>query len=706
AWDAAGYDRKVLDSPNAWPRLRFGTWVGGDRDGHPLVTADVTRDTLSELRRNALVVLDQELSDLARALPLSSSVQSPSANLQARIEEYAALLGPAAATIVAQRRDEPWRQYVLLLRARLPLADHRDNTAALVESPTAYRHAHELQSDLELLHESLQEIDAHRIDRSAVWPVRRSLDVFGFHLASLDIRQNSAFHDKALAQILTAAGLPGSDFADWPEERRLEFLSKELTSPRPFLYGDTGIGTEADAVLACYGVIRAHLREYGPEGLGSLIVSMTRSVSDLLVVYILAREAGLTRWKDGVLACDLPAVPLFETQDDLQRSPDLMRVFLQHPVTKASLEHHLAIRRSHFARTATRPVQQVMIGYSDSNKDCGILASQWTLYLAQRELTAAGNDCGVQIRFFHGRGGTISRGAGPTHRFLEALPAHTIQGDFRLTEQGETIAQKYGTVSIAAHNLELLVGGVAAASLEQSAGKTVPRPDVDAIWTVLDAASTSVYQDFIRSEGFIDFYSYATPIDALENTRIGSRPARRTGKRSLADLRAIPWVFSWNQSRTYLPGWFGVGSGLQALADQKPDLFAKISEDIRSRPVLYYVLTNVETNLASADREIMSEYAALVPDEKIRDHFLGRILDEFDLTKRMLDDIFQGAVEKRRPRMIKTLELRADALRVLHRRQIALLKEWRAADSERAQAILPRVLLSINAIASGLRTTG
>ncbi len=702
AWDAAGFDRALLASPSSWPRLRFGTWVGGDRDGHPLVTADVTRETLQELRRNALVVLDQELLDLAAALPLSSAVQSPSANLQARIEEYTILLGPRAEAIVSQQPDEPWRLFALLCRARLPLAEHRDADAELLDAPHAYRHTQELDDDLTLLHHSLVDIGADRLDSAAVWPVRRTVDIFGFHLAALDIRQNSTFHDKALGQILAAADLPGADFSDWSEDKRLEFLTAELRSPRPFLYGDTGIGTEADAVLACYGVLRSHLRDYGSEGIGSLIISMTRSLSDLLVVYILAREAGLTQWKNGTLVCEFPVVPLFETQEDLQKSPDLMRAFLAQPVTQASLDHHRAQRRA----SSPRSVQQVMIGYSDSNKDCGILASQWTLYRAQRELTAAGDDSNVQIRFFHGRGGTISRGAGPTHRFLDALPDGTIQADFRLTEQGETIAQKYGTLPIAAHNLELLVGGVTAVSLEQAAGKIPPRPEIDAIWTVLDRASTAAYQDFIHSPGFIDFYSHATPIDALENTRIGSRPARRTGKRSLADLRAIPWVFSWNQSRTYLPGWFGVGSGLQALANEKPDLFATVRDDIRTRPVLYYVLTNVETNLASADPTIMTEYAALVPDEKIRDEFLNRILAEFELTKKMLNEIFQGAVETRRPRMIKTLELRADALLVLHRRQIQLLKEWRAAEGEKANSILPRVLLSINAIASGLRTTG
>jgi phosphoenolpyruvate carboxylase len=501
--------------------------------------------------------------------------------------------------------------------------------------------------------------------------------------------------------------VPDAKFSEWSEERRVEFLTTELRGPRPFHFSDSRIGPEADAVLDCYRVLRRHLNEYGCEGIGALIVSMTRSLSDLLAVYVLAREAGLTRWENDHLVCDLPVVPLFETQDDLERSAGLMREFLAHPVTLPSLRHQQTLRRSMAARTAARPVQQVMIGYSDSNKDCGILSSQWALYKAQRELTQTGNDAGVQIRFFHGRGGTISRGAGPTHRFLDALPAGTIQGDFRLTEQGETIAQKYANLPTAAFNLELMLAGVAAVSIEQATGCYQQRPASDDIWELLARESTGEYSAFVHADGFSDFYSHATPIDALEVTRIGSRPARRTGRRTLADLRAIPWVFSWNQSRYYLPGWYGVGSGLEALAKNHPEAFAEIREHPRARPLLYYVLTNVETNLASADLGIMAAYADLVPDRALRDAFFTRIATEFERTRAMLDDLFQGKVEKRRPRMLNTLQRRAQALGVLHRRQIALLRAWRAATSpEESAALLPRVLLSINAIASGLRTTG
>lgn len=708
AWSGSGFDPALIESHTAWPRPRFGTWVGGDRDGHPFVTANVTRETLAELRRSAFLVMDRELRALAASLPLSMLVQPAPAGLETRIAELAAVIPPQRAEeIRRQHPDEPWQQFVLLMRERLPLDENRDENALLVEHAGSYRFAEQLDEDLSLLHESLTAIGAERLSRSCVWPVRRALDVFGFHLAALDIRQNSAFHDRAMEQILAAAGLADSKFSEWSEERRVEFLSKELTGPRPFHFSDSRIGPEADAVLDCYRVLRRHLNDYGTEGIGALIVSMTRSLSDLLAVYVLAREAGLTRWENDHLVCDLPVVPLFETQDDLEHSAGLMRDFLAHPITLPSLRHQQTLRRSMAARTAARPVQQVMIGYSDSNKDCGILSSNWALYKAQRELTAAGNDAGVQIRFFHGRGGTISRGAGPTHRFLDALPAGTIQGDFRLTEQGETIAQKYANLPTAAFNLELMLAGVAAVSIEQATGCSTQRPASDEMWETLARASTEAYSAFVRADGFSDFYSHATPIDALEVTRIGSRPARRTGRRTLADLRAIPWVFSWNQSRYYLPGWYGVGSGLEALEKNNPGFFEELRANPRQRPLLYYVLTNVETNLASADLGIMAAYADLVPDTKLRDTFFRQIATEFEKTRDMLDNLFQGKVEKRRPRMLNTLQRRAEALGVLHRRQIALLREWRGAKSpEESAAMLPRVLLSINAIASGLRTTG
>lgn len=700
AWLAAGFDPELLAEPSRWPRVRFGTWVGGDRDGHPLVTAPVTADSLHELRHHALEVHARNLDKLAAKLPLSSNFQKTPEALEEALTALRKENPAVAESVARQYSDEPWRQYVLLLKAKLPVGG--DPVGHHYASPAA------LDADLSLLHTCLVAAGARRLADTAVWPVRRALDVFGFHLADLDIRQNSAFHDQAVVQILEALGQPAQDFATWEESRRIEFLNRELQSPRPFLYQDTGIGEQADAVLSCYGVLRRHLRHHGRAGIGSLIVSMTKRVSDLLVVYLLAREAGLMQWTAEGLLCQIPVVPLFETLDDLERSADLINTFLDHPVTRRSLDHHRQDRAHVLSQPQEHPIQQVMVGYSDSNKDCGILASQWALHKAQSGLAAAGRTHGTRIRFFHGRGGTISRGAGPTHRFLGALPAGSIQGDLRLTEQGETIAQKYAILGTATYNLEILLAGVTGFSLVDQK-PAPPAGPLQEVGEILASASRDQYVALTHTDGFMTFYSEATPIDALETSSIGSRPSRRAGQRTLDDLRAIPWVFSWNQCRYYLPGWFGVGTGLETLLARNLLPREELRQLLKRSPLMYYVLTNVETNLASCDAEIMREYANLVADSTVRERLFGLIFGEFEKTQAMMTEIFGGRLEDRRPRMIKTLQLRAGALRTLHRQQIAVLKKWRtarAAGSPEAAELLPKVLLSVNAIASGLRTTG
>ncbi len=698
AWQDAGFDNALLENPHNWPRVRFGTWVGGDRDGHPFVTASVTEESLTELRQNAVEVMHKHLDALAVKLPLSSNFQQTPKPLAAAIGRLCAENPTAAEAIARQYSDEPWRQYVLLLQANLP---------GFSEGP-GYLAPNELDADLALLSDSLIATGAKRLADTAVWPVRRALDVFGFHLAELDIRQNSKFHDQALIQVLAAMGQPAPDFSSWEEARRVEFLTKELESPRPFLYHDAGIGEQADAVLSCYGVLRRHIRQHGREGIGSLIVSMTKRMSDLLVVFVLAREAGLMKWTPEGLLCQLPVVPLFETLDDLERSPGLIDAFLAHPVTQRSLAFHQKDRVQVLSLPHEQPIQQVMVGYSDSNKDCGIIASQWALHKAQSDLAKRGREHGTKIRFFHGRGGTISRGAGPTHRFLGALPPGSLQGDMRLTEQGETIAQKFAILSTATYNLEILLAGVTGFSIAEQKAQPLPE-SLEEVGEILSSASRDKYVSLIHAEGFMSFYSEATPIDALETSSIGSRPSRRTGQRTLDDLRAIPWVFSWNQCRYYLPGWFGVGSGIEALLAKKILPIEELRQLLKKSPVMYYVLTNVETNIASCDPDIMRDYAGLVTDTAVRDRLFSLIAAEFEKTKAMMSEIFGGSLESRRPRMIKTLALRANALKVLHHEQIALLKKWRAAraaGSPEAEQLHPKVLLSVNAIASGLRTTG
>lgn len=699
AWMEAGFDPELLRAPGTMPRIRFGTWVGGDRDGHPGVTAEVTAENLERLRVNALIVLRQHLAGLAEQLSLSSWMQKPPALLEegtARLESALGARKPAAS-----RPGEPWRWYVELMVARLPLEESPGQLAQLCQEEGRYRHAAEVIADLDRLHASLIEIGASRLAESDVQPVRRALEVFGFHLAQLDIRQNSVFHAKALSQLLGASGISADDWEDWSETERLRFLEKELRSPRPFLHPSASAGPEADAVLGCYRVLASHIDRFGAAGLGALIVSMTRRLSDLLVVYVLAREAGLLRALPEGIVCLLPVVPLFETIEDLDGAPGMLRSFLEQPVTQTSLK----FAATRVGRPAER-VQQVMVGYSDSNKDGGIMASQWALQRSQKQLALSARHSGVSLRFFHGRGGTVSRGAGPTHRFLEALPHGALAGQMRLTEQGETIAQKYANASTATYNLELLLAGVTATTIHHGA-EFVEAPEFGPLMEKLAATSRKSYRELLDADGFLSFYRQATPIDALEHSRIGSRPSRRTGRPSLADLRAIPWVFSWSQARYYIPGWYGMGSALKALTAEE---LALLTTHRRAWPFWGYVLTNVESSLASADPELMDLYAGLVEDEALRARFKAQIRAEWDSTHLAMEQLRGKSLANSRPRMLKTLGLRSEALCVLHHQQVGLLREWRgrlhSGNIPGADALLPELLLSINAIASGLRTTG
>jgi phosphoenolpyruvate carboxylase len=346
----------------------------------------------------------------------------------------------------------------------------------------------------------------------------------------------------------------------------------------------------------------------------------------------------------------------------------------------------------------------VMLGYSDSNKDTGILSSQWALLRAQQELVAIGKKYEVDVQFFHGRGGTVGRGAGPMHRFLEALPSGALRGGLRLTEQGEVIGQKYNTIKTATANLEYLVAGTTGARLLNAHRKDGPSRLND-VMERLSAYSQARYKALLSADGFMQFYRQATPIDAIEQSRIGSRPSRRTGQASLEDLRAIPWVFSWNQSRFYLPGWYGVGSALAQLEREEPELYAYISAECQNTPFLRYVFYNIESSFNSADPKWMAAYLDLVEDEAVRTQFSHTIESEYALTAAQLTQLFGEPLELRRPRFWKTLKARDAHLQGLHAEQVRLLRELRTTDSPDS-ATVESLLLVINAIASGLRTTG
>ncbi|MBV9673145.1 MAG: phosphoenolpyruvate carboxylase, partial [Verrucomicrobia bacterium] len=692
AWVESGYNPKVFVGPLALPKIRFGTWVGGDRDGHPLVTAEVTRQTFQELRQGAIRVLAKALGTLSDQLTMSQHEQPATEELNRAITKLKDEL--SANSLLTLHPEEPWRQFTLLLREKV-LLGLQDKGYATYE---------ELRQDLDILSASLEQIGASRVARLEVFPVIRLTDVYGFHAAVLDIRQNSAFHDLAFSQMLTASGVPDADdFIDSSQDERLPLLETELRSRRPLLPPGTSAGPEADAVLSCFRVLKEYRDKYGFRGIGALIVSMTRGVADLLVIYLFAREVGLwTETPEGP-ASELHVVPLFETLHDLEIAPAVVQSYLGNPFTARSLRAQARIRGS------VRSVQQVMLGYSDSNKDSGILTSQWALFRAQKAIAEVGDKIGIQIRYFHGRGGTISRGAGPTDRFLESLPNRTIRGDLRLTEQGETIAQKYANRVTATYNLELLLAGVTGISLRQE-----NRPDhadaISCIVTKLAAFSRDAYSALLAMPGFLDFFASATPIDALELSSIGSRPSRRTGKRSFGDLRAIPWVFSWTQARFYLPGWYGVGTALTQLKEEESSGYEQLLHLRKDSPFVQFVLTNVETNIFSADRDLMRLYASLCTQREELMLVFTQITKEFELTIRALEEVLGGEAATRRPRFTMTHQIRADALRALHFQQVQLLRQWRAAQAEddvkASDRLFTDVMVSINAIASGLRTTG
>jgi len=671
AWRDAGF----LPGSLRLPKVRFGLWIGGDRDGHPFVTSEVTHATLGELHAQAIKLYRRELRTLAHHLSASPGPGQTPPRLLDRIDQWTAELGNEGIAIRDRNTGEPWRALAYLLRAGL----EREETGSF-------------RQDLALLRSTLVESGAARLAEEWVDPLLRKLDVFGFHLAELDIRQNSAYHDRAAAQLLDAAGIEGGGaFADWPEERRVAFLTEELKSPRLLLHPDRPAGKEADELRATYRVLVDHRRRQG-SGLGALIVSMTRQLSDLLVVHLFARETGLVEPVEGSYACPLQVVPLLETLDDLSHGPEILDAYLGHPAVHRSLS---------LSGGKGRPTQQIMLGYSDSNKDGGILASQWALHRAQRALTETARSHRVGMRFFHGRGGTISRGAGPTDWFIRAFPHGSLGGDFRMTEQGETIAKKYAYPENAAYHLETLQACVTHATARHLHREAKEDPGVEYL-ADLAAWSRQTYRDLLEAPGFLDFFRGTTPIDALERTQIGSRPSRRTGTATLDDLRAIPWVFSWTQARYYLPSWYGAGTALERLRSEKPDDYDQLVESLAHSTKARYVLTNIETNVVSADLEIMAAYAKLVDEEELRLPFFEKIEREFQRIRTHLAVLFPRPVTERRPRFARTLDLRVAPLRTLHLQQVELLREWREVGGD-----LPRALVfSISAIASGLRTTG
>ena len=701
AWEEAGYDPDILQDSGHFPKITFGNWVGGDRDGHPLVSAKVTSKTLKAFRIHAMKLVLARLDDLSDKVSIYCESNCLTPDFSQRLDELERELSPE----FLSGQQEPFRYFVRLLKLKLPVAEQQGGGVDLVDKPYSYRHSDELVRDLNLLKSTLISFGAGFLAHDDVQKVIRHLEIFGFHLARLDIRQNSQYYEEALTDIIRS-GIPAkyiqlSKSSAWLES----LIREELEQNRPFNARTEFLSSEqAREAVETFHALRRYTRSYSERALGSLIVSMTRNVTDLFTVYILSREAGFSRLTSKGLVCPMPVVPLFETIADLKAAPEVLDQFLSHKVTKNSLEY---VREK---RNWVIPVQDVMIGYSDSNKDGGILASTWHLYDAQVKLAEVGRKHGVNIRFFHGKGGTISRGAGPTHWFLKSLPPSTLNGHLRVTEQGETIERKYANKGNAAYNLELLLAGTSYQTIINHLDQPETDPFRSSLFSHMAEESYKAFKRLTLHPSFIRFYEQATPIDVIESSKIGSRPSRRRGKRSLEDLRAIPWVFSWTQSRMNISSWYGVGSTLAKMKTEEVEKYNLLKELARTDDFVRYVLTNVDTSLAATDEGIMTMYAGLVEEKQVREDILSMLHEELTLTREMMLDLLDTPISQRRVNHHLSTRLRAEALLPLHQEQVHLLGLWRQAqkkvEDSRAEQLLRDLLLSVNAIASAMGTTG
>ncbi len=701
AWEFSGFHVEKLLDENRFPRLSFGTWIGGDRDGHPLVTADVTRNALMKLRLNAMVVIKDELIKLSENLSLYCELHQLPERIAERIKDIIAELGAESKTVVTHARHEAFTLFVLLLIEKLPVAIGRENHVELSNKKGGYIQSEQLIADLSCLKSALEMHGLSKLARDFVNPVILTVRTFGFHLAELDIRQNSQYYEKALLQIIQASKPDFDPENELSAAEKNEIIRYEIKQNRPFIRDWNNLPIEAKNTLDCFQVLENHIAAYTQRSLGSLIVSMTRNVNDLLTVYLLARETGLTFF-DKTLVTKLQVVPLFETIDDLEAGAAIMDEYFSLPEVQNSLEYQ---RQQKGLAVKT---QEVMIGYSDSNKDGGILASTWFLYKAQKNITAIGLKHGIQVKFFHGKGGSISRGAGPVHWFLQSLPHGTLTGKLKITEQGETIEKKFANKINAAYNLELALAGVTMNSLVHSLPET-RKNEAEEIVEFLGVEGQKFYRELLHNDSFITFYQQATPIDVIEESKIGSRPARRTGKRTFADLRAIPWVFSWGQSRFHITSWFGVGSTLEKIKAEYPGKFEKLKELIKTDQFIRYIFTNIDTSLATTDEEIIKMYAALVNDAQARDKMLNVILVELKKTRIYMNELITRPMEVRRKNHFYSTLLRAEALNILHRYQVETLKAWRNCEEKetsKKEDLLKQLLMSVNAIANAMGTTG
>ena len=680
-WDDLDHcaDARGISLDESRPPIRFGNWVGGDRDGNPFVTPAVTDEVLNLQRQRALRLLRTAVQRLATDLSVSGTIRPITPEMTEWLEEAATQLPTVMAGISPLISDEPYRIAATIIDGRLSRTEqNRDG---------GYAHPDEFRADLDQLHESLVASGASLIADGALRRVRQLAATIGFHLATLDIRQHTKFHQAAMGELFETVGVT------YPEDRteRIALLEAELASNRPF--APAGVPNLGGETLELFAMLRRQMDRLGDQIIESYIVSMTTGPDDLLAPVLLAREVGLIDLGRDIARIGF--VPLFETIDDLRILGPVMRQLLDNPQYRQIVE----LRGG---------VQEIMVGYSDSNKDGGIATSQWEIHKALRTVRELAAEYDIEVPVFHGRGGTVGRGGGPTHDAILAQPSGVITGLMKTTEQGEVIADKYSRPRLARRNLDLAYS----AMLEHTLIHTETRIGDDARnrWSaIMENVSTSAYgayRGLIEDPSLVDYFTTSTPVEELGRLNIGSRPARRSGAMAgIDDLRAIPWVFGWTQSRQIVPGWFGVGTGLRtAIEAGNGDELKAMFEKWRFFGTF---LSNVEMTLSKTDLGMARAYVdALVPAE--HRHVFDLIEAEHARTVEAIGEVTGSGLLSNLPVLRQTLEVRDNYLDPLNVLQIDLLRSYRDTDgdSPEARRIRRALLLSINGVAAGLRNTG
>mgnify|MGYP006270855927 CR=1 FL=1 len=665
--------------------LRFSSWIGGDRDGNPNVTAGVTRWTLHRMRENAVNAYRAELQRLAGLLSISDRVETAPEHFKTRVTAALDASG-AAQSIAARNPRELFRQYCMAIEHRLGA-----NLGQPGAEGVPYRGPVELVRDLTIMRDALREMGLEGIAETEIAPLIRRVETFGLRTAALDIRQNASVINRSVAALMTHVApdrpVPEQGTPDWSARLRDDLAGREAPE-----IDETQLDAETAETVALFRVLGE--RRDDPEALGAFILSMTASADDLLAVYWLQRFVSA---EGDAHVQPHPVTPLFETIEDLRNASVILEDLFAVGAVRQALGR------------AGRRIE-VMLGYSDSNKDGGYLCSTWEVIKAQTSIARTCARHGLTVRFFHGRGGSVSRGGAPTGRAIAAQPPMTVAGSLRVTEQGEVVSSKYSNRGTARYQLELLGSSVLAHTLkspiEAQAGGDAHAPAIDR----LSELSRAAYQELLHAPGFVQYFSAASPVEELALLKIGSRPARRSGVKGIEDLRAIPWVFAWSQNRHLLTGWYGLGSAIEAFcAEEGEGAVAKLSAMYRESRVFRLVIDEVEKTLFLTDMEIASLYSGLVPDADLRGRIFEAIRAEHTRTTgSVLAITGEGQIAERFPALVRRIGEVRPLIDRCNLWQVRLLNRYRAAPAdgpERHEARVP-LLLSMNCIAAGLGWTG